>query len=109
MATISTKAPTEDKEGFISPTGTVTLNSTIQSVNKNEPIFGVGENKLQGYVAVKMYDQITASAVGGDPEETSQGSEFELYNGTAYASGKPYVMNEATIAKNVNYASDSGA
>jgi hypothetical protein len=103
MATIPTAAPTIDDEGYIAPSGTVTVNATIQAVNKNEPIFGIESSALKGYIAVKMYDQVTGSAIGGDPDHVD-GEDYKLYEGTAYSSGKPFVMNEATIAKNVNTA-----
>jgi len=103
MATIPTAAPQVDSDGYIAPSGTVTVNATIQSINKNEPIFGIESSALRGYVAIKMYDQVTGSAIGGDSEKLTNG-EYDLYRGTAYSSGKPYVMNEATIAKNVNTA-----
>jgi hypothetical protein len=103
MATIPTAAPETDDDGYIPVVGIVTVNATIQAVNKNEPIFGVESSALKGYIAVKMYDQVTGSAIGGESTYVAD-PDYELYTGDAYSSGKPFVMNETTIAKNVNTA-----
>ncbi len=97
MAMIETTEPVVDADGLVGANG-VTVNQTIQAVNKNEPIFGVASSALKGYVAISMYDQISASVIEGAAGITGT---YELFSGTSYASGKPYVMTEATWAKNV--------
>lgn len=99
MATIPTTAPAEDTTGLISGVG-VTVNQSVQAVNKNEPIFGVGESILKGYVALSMYEQFSSSIISSSITPTG---DFTLFEGESYASGKPYVMSEATWA-NATYA-----
>lgn len=100
MATLPTgDTPKIDVDGLVKGTG-VTVNQTIQAVQRNEPIFGVGSNILQGYVALKMYDQISASVIGAG----GVGGEYEIAVGDSYASGKPYVMHDTTFATNVVHA-----
>ncbi len=95
MATIPTTTQTKDATGLISGIG-VTVNESVQAVNKNEPIFAVGDKDLRGYVALSMYQQHSASVIeGGDLGDLG---DFELFKGESYASGKPYVMSEATWA-----------
>jgi len=93
MATIPTSAPSVDETGLIGGAD-ITINKTVQAVNKNEPIFGVGSEKLVGYVALEMYEQYQASVVGGG----GGGSGYSLFEGESYASGKPYVVAESVWA-----------
>ncbi len=94
MATIPTTGAVEDSTGLIGGAG-VTVNQSVQAVNKNEPIFGVGSKDLQGYVALSMYQQYSSSVINGS---AGTPTGFELFSGQSYASGKPYVMSEATWA-----------
>ncbi len=106
MATIPTDTATVDALGLIQGIG-VMVNKTIQSMNKNEPIFGVGDVLLKGYIAVGMYDQISSSVIqAGTQSEQGQeaGGNLTIYTGNSFASGKPYVMVEYTYATNINLA-----
>ena len=97
MATIPTGAATVDATGLIGGAG-ITVNESVQSVNKNEPIFGVGSSDLKGYIALAMYEQKSASVVGAGG---ASGGGYDLFVGESYASGKPYVMSEATWANTI--------
>lgn len=68
----------------------VTLNESQQAVNKNEPIFGVGETKIMGYIAICLYTQTSKSEIGGG----GGGGSNILQEGTACYAGKPYVTSE---------------
>ena len=94
MATIPTDTAVVDAAGLIQGNGVI-VNKSVQSVNKNEPIFGVGDSALKGYVALSMYEQSSASVINGAAGVTGT---YELFAGESYASGKPYVMTEATWA-----------
>ena len=94
MATIPTAAAVVDSTGLIQGSGVI-VNKSVQSVNKNEPIFGVGSSDLKGYVALSMYEQSSASVINGT---AGGGGTYALFAGESYASGKPYVMSEATWA-----------
>ncbi len=95
MALIPTDDAIVDNTGLIQGVGVV-VNKSVQSVNKNEPIFGVGSKDLKGYVALSMYQQFSSSVIEGS---ITPGAGYELFSGTSYASGKPYVMSEATWAE----------
>ncbi len=95
MATIPTTTAVVDGTGLIQGAGVV-VNKSAQAVNKNEPIFGVGSSALQGYVALSMYQQFSSSVINGS---ATLGGGYELFSGDSYASGKPYVMSEATWAE----------
>ena len=95
MAMIPTDTAVVDPEGLIQGAGVV-VNKSVQAVNKNEPIFEVGKKELQGYVALSMYQQYSSSVINGSPE---LGAGFALFEGDSFASGKPYVMSEATWAE----------
>lgn len=94
MATIPTTAAVVDTTGLIQGSGVI-VNKSAQSVNKNEPIFGVGSSALQGYVALSMYQQFSSSVINGSAGGVGA---YDLFIGESYASGKPYVMSEATWA-----------
>ncbi len=95
MALIPTDTAVVDGTGLIQGVGVV-VNKSVQSVNKNEPIFGVGSKDLQGYVALSMYQQYSSSVINS---AATLGSGYTLFEGDSYASGKPYVMSEATWAE----------
>ena len=95
MALIPTDTAVVDGTGLISGAGVI-VNKSVQAVNKNEPIFGVGESTLKGYVALSMYEQFSSSVINGTP---ALGAGYTLFEGESYASGKPYVMSEATWAE----------
>ena len=89
-----------DNSGLIGGSG-VTVQKTVAAVMNNAPIFGVGNRDLQGYVSVKVYEQVTASIINGD---APKGGTYQIVEGKSYASGKPYVTAEGTFAQNINMA-----
>ena len=99
MATIPTTEPKVDDEGYIPGGKAITLNETVSAVNKNEPLFGVGNEKLMGYIALEMYEQHQASVVSGSAKE--DGVDYELFEGDSYSSGKPFVIADSVWAANV--------
>ena len=99
MARIPTNKPKLDQEGYVSNGKNITLNETVTAVNKNEPIFGVGNSKLQGYIALDLYQQHQSSVVSGNK---APHTPYVLFNGTSYSSGKPFVMNDYVWATDVN-------
>ena len=99
MARIPTNTPNVDKEGYVSNGKAITMNETVAAVNKNEPLFGVGDSKLQGYVALELYEQHQANVIQKDKLKTD--NIYELFNGQSYASGQPFVTQEAVWVTNV--------
>jgi len=95
MATVPSNEPALNTEGFSSVSGAITLQKQIQAVRKADPIFAIGDENLKGYVALKMYDQTTASVINSEDLDPT---DFDLFRGESYASGQPYVTNEATWA-----------
>ncbi len=96
MAIIPTDTPTVDDSGLVGGTN-VTLNETVSAVNKNEPLFSVGNPQLAGYIALELYEQHQASVVGGG----SSTGQYDLFSGSSYASGKPFVIAESVWATDV--------
>ena len=106
------KADSLAKDPAISSSGPKTLfsgNSAIdgsilqeakQVQMHNEPIYSVGIDKLQGYMSYKTYDVIMGSAIsqGLDKASSTNTIYFLSKNGKHYASGKTYVVNNATVA-----------
>lgn len=85
----SISVPVAEDTGLVGASS-VTLNESQQAVNKNEPIFGVGETKIKGYIAICLYTQTSKSEIGG-----SGGNDNILQEGTACYAGKPYVTSES--------------
>lgn len=94
MAKIPTEEPTVDADGYISNGSAISINETVSAVNKNEPIFGVAKDSLQGYVALELYEQHQASVINGG----AGGGSTILFEGSSYSSGKPYVIAESVWA-----------
>jgi hypothetical protein len=76
------------------------LQEAKQAQMHNEPIYSVGVDKLQGYMSYKTYDVIMGSAInqGLDKASSTNTIYFLSKNGKHYASGKTYVVNNATVA-----------
>jgi len=89
MALVPTSKPSVDSEGLLKGLG-VKVNGSVQAMHKNEPIFGIGNQNLQGYVALKMYEQHTADVID---QSVADSGERVLQEGQSYSSGKPYITH----------------
>jgi len=77
--------------------GNIVVNESRQTIMNNQPLFSCGVSAIKGYISVKMYDQVSASLIGGSPG----GSGKDLFVGETLKSGMPWVITEKVYAAGV--------
>jgi len=101
-----TKAPTINHPDKLKGGDNVMVDHTVQSSFSNEPIFGVGNEQLQGYMSYKVYDVYSGHVINNSevkdkilPPDVSGKTTYTLeQSGKRYASGKTYYLGYASIA-----------
>jgi len=102
-----TQAPTVEHKEKLKGGDGVMVDHTVQSSFSNEPIFGVGNEQLQGYMSYKVYDVYSGHVINNSDVEnrilannvsTTQSTYTLEKSGKRFASGKTYYLGYASIA-----------